>query len=101
MNSLLPTYNAPSFGAPIQTGSPLVVELILRELELSGPLSGLEILNRTARPASLVSALPPNYALLHDLADAGLLVKEDALPPRYRITLAGRRERQRLLARSL
>jgi DNA-binding PadR family transcriptional regulator len=74
----------------------MTIGLVLRETEGAGRMTGLDLLNRTARVASRLAASPPNYALLHDLADAGLLERIDGRPPTYAITEAGRAEARRL-----
>jgi len=76
--------------------SEIVVSVILDVAATSGPLTGLELLNRTAVRAQLLTATPPNYAILHDLADEGLLRMRGDRPPTYAITDAGRAEIRRL-----
>ncbi len=70
--------------------------LVLREIETSGPLIGIDALNRIASTARLLGITPPGYALLHDLSEAGLLERVAGKPPLYRITQEGSREGERL-----
>jgi DNA-binding PadR family transcriptional regulator len=74
----------------------LVRLVVLRELEDSGPLTGMETLNAVASLACYLDVTRPVYALLHELRDAGLLTASAGRPPRYAITELGRREAERL-----
>ncbi len=77
----------------------LLALCVLREIEASGPLNGLEAANRLAPLTRLLRAAPPQYRLLHDLVDDGLLAVTPGRPPSYRITDAGRFEAELLAAR--
>jgi DNA-binding PadR family transcriptional regulator len=70
--------------------------LALREIEASGPMTGLEALNRIAPTARLLGLGTPGYPLLHDMTDRALLESVAGRPPRYRITEDGSREAERL-----
>jgi hypothetical protein len=74
----------------------LIKLLTLREFEAAGPLTGLDAINRVAATARLLGIAPPAYPLVHGLTDAGLLECLGDRPPRYRTTMAGSREAERL-----
>jgi DNA-binding PadR family transcriptional regulator len=73
--------------------------LALREIDSASPLTGLEAINGVASIARLLQIAPPGYALLHDLTDDGFLETSVAMPRRYSVTEAGRRESERLAER--
>jgi DNA-binding PadR family transcriptional regulator len=73
--------------------------LVLREVEASGPMTGLDAINRVASTARLLGIAPPSYALLHGLAEGDFLECVAGRPRRYRITDAGSREAEHLAAR--
>jgi len=79
-----------------RTDQDLLRLLALREIEVSGPLAGLDVINHVAATARLLDITPPGYTLLHDLAEARFLEFVEAKPRRYRITEAGSREAERL-----
>lgn len=68
----------------------------LAVVESSGPLGGLEVLNRLAPVARRLGEWPPTFPLLHELEEDGCLAASADLPRRYRITAAGRHEALRL-----
>ena len=55
------------------TDQDLVRLIVLRELEDSGPLTGMETLNAVASLACYLDVARPVYALLHELRDDGLV----------------------------
>ena len=73
--------------------------LVLREVEASGPMTGLDAINHVASTARLLGITPPGYALLHGLAERDLLECVAGSPRRYRITEAGSREAEHLAER--
>jgi DNA-binding PadR family transcriptional regulator len=81
------------------TDQNLVRLIVLRELEDSGPLTGMETLNAVASFACYLDVARPVYALLHELRDDGLVSASAGRPPRYAITEWGRREAERLASR--
>ena len=84
---------------PASSDSDLIVLLALREIEVSGPLTGLDAINCVASTAQLLGISPPSYALLHGLTEAGLLECAPGKPRLYRITDTGSREAEHLAER--
>jgi DNA-binding PadR family transcriptional regulator len=81
-------------------GNPDLLRLLaLREIDSASPPTGLEAINGVASIARLLQIAPPGYALLHDLTDDGFLETSVAMPRRYSVTEAGRRESERLAER--
>jgi len=94
----------PAYPTPRPTnaagGAADVIRLLtLREFEASGPLSGLEVINRVAATARRLGLTPPGYPLLHGLTDEGLLEAIADRPRLYRATAAGVREAEALARR--
>lgn len=61
--------------------------------------AGKEALDAVAALACTLDLEAGAYGLLHDLRDAGLVFATADRPPRYAITVAGRRQAERLAAR--
>jgi hypothetical protein len=83
----------------LSSDSDAVKLLMLREIEASGPMTGLDAINHVASTARLLGLVPPGYALLHGLAEGNLLECVAGRPRRYRITDAGSREADLLAER--
>ena len=83
----------------VRTDADLLKLLALREIEVTGALTGLDAINRVASTARLLGIMPPGYSLLHDLAEIGLLRTDEGRPRRYQVTEAGAREAERLAER--
>ena len=66
----------------------------------AGPIGGLDALNMLAPYARRLGEVPPTFPLLHQLEEDGHLAASTGLPRRYAITVAGRREADRLAAGS-
>ncbi len=80
----------------VRTDADLLELLALREIEVSGSLTGLDAINRVASTAGLLGIKSPGYTLLHDLIEKGFLQSDEGRPPLYLITEAGVREAERL-----
>jgi DNA-binding PadR family transcriptional regulator len=83
----------------VTSDSDAIKLLILREIEASGPMTGLDAINRVASTARLLGIASPGYALLHGLAEGDLLECVAGRPRRYRITDVGSREAEHLAER--
>jgi DNA-binding PadR family transcriptional regulator len=81
------------------TNADLLELLVLRKIESSGPMTGLEAVNGIASIAGLLRITPPGYPLLHGLTDRGLLETSSGTPRRYSLTDAGGREAELLAER--
>jgi DNA-binding PadR family transcriptional regulator len=96
VNTFQPAYALGLAPRTLRSDNGVLTLLILRNIEASGPLTGLEAANAVAPIAHLLGIAPPGYALLHELTEAGLLHSPDGRQRRYSITDNGRREADRL-----